>query len=66
MAQGPLAAASNSLSLQHAYDLLGGTRCWEPRYSLGTFPLRLPQEVPDDVFLRSPFLVHAAPQEARS
>ncbi|MFE7333133.1 phytanoyl-CoA dioxygenase family protein [Streptomyces sp. NPDC057565] len=49
MAQGPFAAAPNSPSLQHAYDLLVGTGRWEPRYSLGTFPLRFPhEEEPDD------------------
>lgn len=47
-AQGPLAAAPNSLSLQRAYDLPGGTGRWEPRYSLGTFPLRFPQEEEPD------------------
>ncbi|MFI5752275.1 phytanoyl-CoA dioxygenase family protein [Streptomyces sp. NPDC051644] len=49
MAQGPFAAAPNSPSLQRAYDLLVGAGRWEPRYSLGTFPLRFPhEEEPDD------------------
>lgn len=49
MAQGPFAAAPNSPSLQHAYDLLVGAGRWEPRYSLGMFPLRFPhEEEPDD------------------
>lgn len=49
MAQGPFAAAPNSPSLHHAYDLLVGAGRWEPRYSLGTFPLRFPhEEEPDD------------------
>ncbi|GAA2466462.1 hypothetical protein GCM10010388_68360 [Streptomyces mauvecolor] len=38
----------------------------EPRCLPGTFPLSFPQEEePDDVFLRSPFLVHAAPTAPR-
>lgn len=49
MAQGPFAAAPNSPSLQRAYDLLVGAGRWEPRYSLGTFPLRFPhEEEPED------------------
>lgn len=44
MAQGPFAAAPNSPFLHHAYDLLAGPGRWEPRYSLGTFPLRFPHE----------------------
>ncbi|WP_326670837.1 phytanoyl-CoA dioxygenase family protein [Streptomyces sp. NBC_01257] len=49
MAQGPFAAAPNSPALHHAYDLLVGAGRWEPRYSLGTFPLRFPHEdEPDD------------------
>lgn len=49
MAQGPFAAAPNSPSLHRAYDLLVGTRRWEPRYTLGTFPLRFThEEEPDD------------------
>lgn len=38
-----------SPSLHRAYDLLVGAGRWEPRYSLGTFPLRFPhEEEPDD------------------
>lgn len=49
MAQGPFAAAPNSPALHRAYDLLVGAGRWEPRYSLGTFPLRFPHEQePDD------------------
>jgi hypothetical protein len=49
MAQGPFAAAANSPALHEAFDLLAGEGRWEPRYSLGTFPLRFPHEVePDD------------------
>ncbi|WP_436762218.1 phytanoyl-CoA dioxygenase family protein [Streptosporangium sp. V21-05] len=44
MAQGPFAAAPNSPFLRRAYDLLVGEGRWEPRYSLGTFPLRFPHE----------------------
>nr|WP_225881979.1 hypothetical protein [Streptomyces aureocirculatus] len=47
--RGRSAAAPNSPSLQRAYDLLVGAGRWEPRYSLGTFPLRLPhKDEPDD------------------
>lgn len=42
MAEGPFAAAPNSPCLHHVYDLLVGEGRWEPRYSLGTFPLRFP------------------------
>ncbi|MFI6876721.1 phytanoyl-CoA dioxygenase family protein [Streptomyces sp. NPDC050400] len=49
LAQGPFAAAPNSPALHHAYDLLVGAGRWQPRYSLGTFPLRFPhEEEPDD------------------
>lgn len=49
MAQGPFAAAANSLVLHEAFDLLVGEDRWQPRYSLGTFPLRFPHaEEPDD------------------
>ncbi|MGW3204446.1 phytanoyl-CoA dioxygenase family protein [Streptomyces sp. NPDC001135] len=49
MAQGPFAAAANSPALHRAFDLLVGEGRWEPRYSLGTFPLRFPHPVePDD------------------
>lgn len=49
MAQGPFAAAANSPVLHEAFDLLVGTGRWEPRYSLGSFPLRFPHEAePDD------------------
>ncbi|MGV4987409.1 phytanoyl-CoA dioxygenase family protein [Streptomyces sp. NRAIS4] len=49
MAQGPFAAAANSPALHEAFDLLVGEGRWEPRYSLGTFPLRFPHTVePDD------------------
>ncbi|MFJ4776320.1 phytanoyl-CoA dioxygenase family protein [Streptomyces sp. NPDC088762] len=44
MAQGPFAAAPNSPALHQAYDLLVGAGRWEPRYSLGTFPLRFPHD----------------------
>ncbi|MCT9006610.1 phytanoyl-CoA dioxygenase family protein [Streptomyces sp. NPDC054766] len=49
MAQGPFAAAVNSPALHDAFDLLLGEGRWEPRYSLGSFPLRFPhEEEPDD------------------
>jgi Phytanoyl-CoA dioxygenase (PhyH) len=49
MAQGPFAAAANSPALHEAFDLLVGEGRWEPRYALGTFPLRFPHPVePDD------------------
>ncbi|MFF7971461.1 phytanoyl-CoA dioxygenase family protein [Streptomyces sp. NPDC007905] len=49
MAQGPFAAAANSAPLHEAFDLLVGAGRWEPRYSLGTFPLRFPHpDEPDD------------------
>jgi hypothetical protein len=49
MAQGPFAAAANSPTLHEAFDLLVGERRWEPRYTLGSFPLRFPHdEEPDD------------------
>lgn len=48
-AGGPFAAAPNSPALHRAYDLLVGPGRWEPRYSLGTFPLRFPHpDEPDD------------------
>ena len=49
MAQGPFAAAANPPVLHEAFDLLVGENRWQPRYSLGTFPLRFPHaEEPDD------------------
>ncbi len=49
MAQGPFAAAANSPALHAAFDRLVGAGRWEPRYSLGTFPLRFPHPAePDD------------------
>lgn len=49
MAQGPFAAAANTPVLHEAFDALVGAGRWEPRYSLGTFPLRFPHaEEPDD------------------
>ncbi|MFF7135821.1 MULTISPECIES: phytanoyl-CoA dioxygenase family protein [unclassified Streptomyces] len=49
MTQGPFAAAANSPVLHEAFDLLVGGNRWQPRYSLGTFPLRFPHaEEPDD------------------
>ncbi|MGW4604281.1 phytanoyl-CoA dioxygenase [Streptomyces sp. NPDC004532] len=49
MAQGPFAAAANSPALHEAFDLLCGERRWQPRYVLGSFPLRFPhEEEPDD------------------
>jgi hypothetical protein len=49
MAQGPFAAAVNTPILHEAFDLLVGEGRWEPRYSLGAFPLRFPHErEPDD------------------
>ncbi|MFD3617785.1 phytanoyl-CoA dioxygenase family protein [Streptomyces sp. NPDC058676] len=49
LAQGPFAAAANSPALHEAFDLLVGEGRWEPRYSLGSFPLRFPhEEEPDD------------------
>ncbi|MER5514002.1 phytanoyl-CoA dioxygenase family protein [Streptomyces sp. NPDC002763] len=49
LADGPFAAAPNSPALHRAFDLLVGERRWDPRYSLGAFPLRFPhREEPDD------------------
>ncbi|WP_432423012.1 phytanoyl-CoA dioxygenase family protein [Streptomyces pseudovenezuelae] len=49
MAQGPFAAAVNSPVLHEAFDVLVGEGRWQPRYSLGSFPLRFPhEEEPDD------------------
>lgn len=49
MAQAPFAAAANSPALLEAFDLLVGEGRWEPRFSLGSFPLRFPHaEEPDD------------------
>ncbi|AOR31116.1 phytanoyl-CoA dioxygenase [Streptomyces fodineus] len=49
MAQGPFAAAANSPVLHEAFDVLVGAGRWQPRYALGTFPLRFPHPVePDD------------------
>ncbi|MFF4972465.1 phytanoyl-CoA dioxygenase family protein [Streptomyces sp. NPDC001083] len=49
MAQGPFAAAANSPVLHRAFDLLVGERRWQPRYALGSFPLRFPHpDEPDD------------------
>jgi hypothetical protein len=49
MAQGPFAAAANSPVLHGAFDLLVGEGRWQPRYALGTFPLRFPHaEEPND------------------
>ncbi|MFF9813404.1 phytanoyl-CoA dioxygenase family protein [Streptomyces sp. NPDC014006] len=49
MAQGPFAAAANTHVLHEAFDLLVGVGRWQPRYSLGTFPLRFPHpEEPAD------------------
>lgn len=48
-AQGPFAAAADSPALHEAFGLLVGEGRWEPRYSLGSFPLRFPHsEEPDD------------------
>lgn len=44
MAQGPFAAAANSPALHRTFDALAGERRWEPRYSLGTIPLRFPHD----------------------
>ncbi|MFE5141154.1 phytanoyl-CoA dioxygenase family protein [Streptomyces fagopyri] len=49
MEQGPFAAAANSPALHRAFDLLVGERRWQPRYALGSFPLRFPHpDEPDD------------------
>ncbi|WP_217239128.1 phytanoyl-CoA dioxygenase family protein [Streptomyces sp. AC555_RSS877] len=49
LTQGPFAAAANSPALHEAFDLLVGEGRWEPRYSLGSFPLRFPhEEEPND------------------
>ncbi|MET7682150.1 phytanoyl-CoA dioxygenase family protein [Streptomyces sp. NPDC005423] len=49
MAQAPFAASVNSPALHKAFDLLVGAGRWQPRYSLGSFPLRFPHPVePDD------------------
>lgn len=49
MAQQPFAEAANTPVLRDAYDRLAGPGRWEPRYSLGSFPLRFPHaEEPDD------------------
>lgn len=46
---GPFAAAPNTPQLHAAYDALAGPGRWQPRYSLGSWPLRFPHpEEPDD------------------
>lgn len=45
-AQEPFRKAVNTPKLTAAYDALVGKGRWEPRYSLGTFPVRFPH--PDD------------------
>ena len=45
----PFAAAANTAPLVAAFDTLVGVDRWEPRASLGTFPLRFPHRTePDD------------------
>jgi hypothetical protein len=44
--QAPFAAAANTPVLHAAFDALVGPRRWQPRDSLGTFPVRFPS--PDD------------------
>ncbi|MEU4425200.1 phytanoyl-CoA dioxygenase family protein [Actinoplanes sp. NPDC024001] len=49
MAQPPFAAAANVPVLHAAFDELLGPGRWQPRRSLGSFPLRFPHaEEPDD------------------
>jgi hypothetical protein len=49
MAQPPFVEAANAPALLDAYDRLAGPGRWEPRYSLGSFPLRFPHpQEPDD------------------
>ncbi|MER5466172.1 phytanoyl-CoA dioxygenase [Streptomyces sp. NPDC002668] len=49
MAQEPFIQAVNTPVLLDAFDRLVGPGRWEPRYSLGSFPLRFPhEEEPDD------------------
>lgn len=45
-AQQPFAMAANTPILHHAFDQLVGKDRWQPRISLGTFPVRFPS--PDD------------------
>lgn len=45
-AQPPFQQAVNTLQLHHAFDQLVGKGYWQPRHSLGTFPIRFPH--PDD------------------
>jgi Phytanoyl-CoA dioxygenase (PhyH) len=40
--QEPFRRAVNMPGLHAAFDQLVGKGCWEPRYSLGTFPVRFP------------------------
>jgi hypothetical protein len=44
--QAPFVAAANTRVLHAAFDALVGPRRWQPRDSLGTFPVRFPS--PDD------------------
>ncbi|MGI5151600.1 phytanoyl-CoA dioxygenase family protein [Plantactinospora sp. CA-294935] len=49
MAQEPFRAAANTPVLHDAFDALVGRGRWQPRRSLGSFPLRFPHaEEPDD------------------
>ncbi|WP_406000823.1 phytanoyl-CoA dioxygenase family protein [Streptomyces sp. NBC_00829] len=49
MAQEPFARAVNTPVLHDAFDRLVGRGQWQPRLSLGSFPLRFPhKEEPDD------------------
>ncbi|MCP1726564.1 hypothetical protein J2T60_000529 [Natronospira proteinivora] len=40
----PFVEAANTPALHEAFDQLVGEGRWEPRYSLGTFPVRFPAE----------------------
>ena len=42
--QKPFVEAANTPALHEAFDQLVGEGRWEPRYSLGTFPVRFPAE----------------------
>jgi hypothetical protein len=49
MKQEPFGAAANAPVLHDAFDALVGAGRWQPRQSLGSFPLRFPHsEEPDD------------------
>lgn len=43
--QDPFKEAVNTPQLHEAFDQLAGRGCWEPRMSLGTFPIRFPSSL---------------------